>query len=381
MATSYTITAADDATNKAFSEFIRDDVMNGTPLIGMLSQEGVLTDDYLPTGNEKTYQRAGRATSAGVLGDGAKRPSASSVNYFTDKARVDSLAFLAVSRTQGSMAQQNVSFDLDESAINAVSNQFKDVMEAGFAKNIAGELATAISYDGVAYTGDTRRVITGVGQLPTLATSTRILRANSLTTDEAVQADTTAVFNLDDVDRIRVTMQTQVGGVLNPVKLSSRKDRFGMEYNWVMLVAQSAVNQMLRTTTANKLTLTNTLLSRIQGGDMTAQQMVTYGFVYNGVKIVPVSDHYIPNGINSSTSATQGNVRRAVFLGSDAVVRLMGEGYKSMSGDSVKGFKLVTDADTIENANTIKVEGCFGIKKRVFNSVDFGVYVYSHYVA
>lgn len=83
----------------------------------------------------------------------------------------------------------------------------------------------------------------------------------------------------------------------------------------------------------------------------------------------------IPLGVNSSTSATVSDTRRAVLLGAQAAA------YATSKNGGDTRYRWVEDTFDYERELGISVQSLWGLKKCVFNSVDYGTIVISTYAA
>lgn len=382
MSTSDSIATAEAIAVKRWSNALYQDIIFGTPIIREAIADGVLvekTDLTKGAGDKVTCNFAKRVANAGVLGGGTVRNQAAAVTYVTDSILVDQFDIPVVAKTKGHIAQQRVAFDLESSAFTACSNAFKEHVIPSFFKQLGGELATTITYDGVAYTGADRAKIAGIGQLPTAPTTYRKKFATG-SADETVQAATSATLTLSAINTLYVEAKTQRAGVQNFSPLAAKMYN-GQPYEYVFYVGVQGMSNLIADATANTLTYGNIVLSQIQGGNTNQAAGVGRAFVYRFVKVVEVPDHYIPNGVHSSTGATQANVKRGLFCGANAGMIAFGQGYGGASEDGVPGFTLVSDYDKIEKEVITNATGILGLKKTVVDSYDLGVITYSYYSA
>lgn len=376
-ATSYAISTSEDIAVKQWSELLHQDVIMGEPLINDMRQDGVLViEDGLTkaAGDKVTKNYSTRLTQKGVLGSGPKRSAAKNVTYVTDSIIVDELTITVRAKTKGSIVQQRVAFDLDDSSYYEAANWFKQRVIGGAFNQAGGFLATSFTFDGETYTGDNRKQMTGL-QLPTAPTTYRAKYATG-SSDANVQADSTATLTLAAIDACVTEARTQRAGVNNFKPLIGKRYN-GMPYNYVFYVSVSGMTQLIQDATG--VSYGNIILNQLAGGKDDAAAMAGRAFVYRDTKVVEVPDHYIPNGLDSGT--VQANVKRALFCGAEAACLAFGKGYESMKGETVPGFTLVNDYDKIEKEVYTSATGIFGIKKAVVNSYDQSVITYSHYYA
>lgn len=382
MATGYSITTSEDIAVKRWSEALHQDMIFGEPLVRGAISDGILIENNdlsKGAGDKVTCNYATRIAAKGVQGDGAVRSQAEAITYVTDSLYIDKLTIPAKAKIKGSMTQQLVAFDHEAQTFIATSDWFKQRVILGLFKQLGGELATSLTYDGVAHTSGERKQITGIGQLPTAHTTYRKKFATG-SADETVQADSSATLTLSAINTLYNEAKTQRAGV-NNFKPLAGKSLGGLPYEYVFYVSTAGMSQLIADATANQLTYGTIVLNQISGGQTDAAAGLGRSFVFRFTKVVEVPDHYIPNGVHSSTAATQANVKRALFCGAEAATIAFGQGYQSLSGETVPGFTLVSDVDKIEDEVITKASGIIGIKKNVVNSYDYGVITYSHYVA
>lgn len=100
--------------------------------------------------------------------------------------------------------------------------------------------------------------------------------------------------------------------------------------------------------------------------------------MYNGV-VLRESEHVTP-GVNSSTAASISTVRRAVFLGAQAAVFGMGSDFNEPEGKmGSNAFKWVEEDFDYKREMGVSAQSLLGLRKSVFNSVDFGAITISTY--
>jgi N4-gp56 family major capsid protein len=94
---------------------------------------------------------------------------------------------------------------------------------------------------------------------------------------------------------------------------------------------------------------------------------------YNGVILRRSQD--VTQGVNGSTGAAITTVRRAVLLGAQAAVC----GYAQKSGEG----KYIWNEELLDHKRKLEISALslLGMKKTVFNSVDFGAVIVSSYAA
>ena len=84
----------------------------------------------------------------------------------------------------------------------------------------------------------------------------------------------------------------------------------------------------------------------------------------------------------SSSSASISTVRRAVFLGAQAAMLAMGADFNPPArGQPGSAFKWVEETFDYQRQLGVSAQSLIGMKKSVFNSLDFGAITISTYAA
>lgn len=367
---------------KTWSEVLGHDVLFKEEVIADALNEGVILkkDDLAQgRGDRIRMQYEKRLTGKGVVGDNPKRTAAQSVGFAYDDILIEKLSFPVKNNTKGSISQQRLNIDLDESSMRAATRAMKEKLLVGFFNQLGGNTATTITYDGESYATTDRLQVTGLNSATAPTTYRKLFATGSA--DETVNAASTATLTLSLIDSAVQEAYTQRSG-LNNFKRLTRKNFKGFPYEFLCYVSMAGMTQLLQqaetTSSMNKVTMPSYILSQIAGGNN--PEVGTVGsFVYNNTKVIAVPDHYIPNGVHSSTSASQSNVKRALFCGAEAIGLALGQGFND-GGDVIPGFKLKVDPDTFEDINYVSAEFIGGMKKAVVDTFDQSVITISHYV-
>lgn len=373
MADLFTVGTSSDFAVKLWSKRLYMDSIHGEGLISDMIGDGILMEDKdlsKGAGDRVRIHYNQRLSKKGVIGDGAVRPNAKDLAYFTDDVLINKLSQPTKVKADGSMAQQRTSFDLKAAQYPVMADWFKQRMIAGAFNQLGGNTATSLSFDGLTYTGDERLEITGM-QTPTAPSTNRVIYAdpsnNNSDNDVNTGTDRMKLALIDDAVDLALD---QVGGVNNFLPI------IGKPYKFKLYIGHKGFNDLLQEAqSSGNITLGQLELNRVSSG--TGQTYLGDFFDYNYTRVVRVPEFYIPVGNNSGTALT--NVKRALFVGRDAGCLAFGKGYES-NGDTIPGFNIVEDLDPIEEEIVGKVTGIFGVKKAVVNSEDQSVITISHYV-
>lgn len=361
--------SSDNSTVKLWSNRIYKDFITDSGLLAAMLQSGVVSKQ------DKTQNDAGdqvrvsfleRLTTPGLIGDQAATGNEAALTYFTDDVLINQLRKPVAIPNTMTISQQRVLYDLPEDTYQVSMDWMKIRGVVGALYQLAGFTASSFTYDGSTYSGSGRLELTGLN--PAIApTTNRIFRPNSLTTDQAVGADTTATMKFSIIDQLEGIAET-VRPYIRPI---SETD--GIKYH--MYVHTWQWNQLIQDTTApvQYRDIMGNMIASGRGDGRIARSMV-----YSQTEIY--KSNKLPNGVDSGTSAVVTNCRRAVFCGRDAAVLALGRGY-SDGKETVPGFIIRQDEYDIGQIRRVAINGIYGIKKIQFNGLDNGVIVVPTYVA
>ena len=215
-------------------------------------------------------------------------------------------------------------------------------------------------------TGDDRLNYTGLNA-GVAASSGYIFRPGSNTTDQAVNADSTATLKMSHID-------TLVDAARTTRPYLEKIGKNGV--NYVMYVHVKGFRQLMQDTTS-PFQQRDIILAKIAAGAKD-EELLGESFQYNETLVICTDK--IPNGVHSGTSASQTNVRRAVFCGRNALAMAYGKGF-SDGKESVASYKFDMDLWDINKFKRYVLSSLYGVSKVQWNSVDYGVMVFSHYTA
>lgn len=369
---------SDLQTVKLWSNRIYKDFVSDTELLASMISSGVVSKQ------DKTQNDAGdqvrvsflnRLTQAGLIGDQVATGNENALTYFTDDVLINQIRQPVSIPNTMTISQQRVLYDLPEDTYKVSMDWMKVRGAVGVLYQLAGFTATSFVYDNVTYSGTSRLQLTGLNAA--IAPSEgRIFRPNGLTTDEAVNADTTATMKFSIIDELEAIAESNAGQTSlgnNIPYIRPIDDDDGVKYH--MYVHNRQWQQLIQDTTSpiQYRDIMGNLIASGRGEGEIGRTML-----YSKTRIFKTDK--IPNGVNSSTAAALANTRRAVFCGRDAACLALGRGY-SDGKETVPGFIIRQDTYDIDQIRRIAINGIFGIKKIQFNTVDHGVIVVPTYVA
>jgi len=275
----------------------------------------------------------------GVSGDSTLEGNEERLVTYSDSLYINQLRNAVIS--QGRMSEQRVLFDVRQQAFLALKDWIADRLDTWAFNQLAG----------VAPTVNTDYIYTGMN-----ATSnpTNIVYANSRTTEASVAAQTSATFKLSYLDMAVEKAQTASPSI-RPIMVDG-------EAKYVCFLHPYQVfNLRAATSDGEWLDIQKAALA----GGIGAKSPIYSGALgeYNGV--VLHQSTRVPSAVT--------NVRRAVFCGAQAG----NIAYGRMNSDN----KILWDEEMFDLGNKIAVGSSLigGLKKSVYNSVDYGVIVIETY--
>ena len=343
----------DPEARKAWSKMLALETLDKTYIgqfIGKTSDSLIQRKDDLAKdkGDSVRITLRVQLTGRGVQGDALLKGNEEALTTYTDNVLINQRRHAATAG--GTMSRQRVPWDVRAECRGALSDWASDMMDTSFFNQLSG------------LTSETDTLYTGNN--PVTAPS-RMLRPNSLTTDQAVNGDNTATFSLNLIDKAKNKAIVAPRGTprVRPILIK------GKEY-FVAFLHPHQVYQ-LRTATGAGQWL-DIQKAAMQGGDVTENPIFSGALgLYNGVILHEAMR--IQNGVHSTTAAAQTSTRRAVFCGAQACGLAFGQGY------SFEQFDWVEELDDYENQLGVGGGAIFGLKKLVFNNTDFGTVVITTY--
>lgn len=279
-------------------------------------------------------------SSEGVQGDSTLEGNEEALTTYSDNLLIDQVRHAV--RTQGKMSEQRVPFSVREEARLAIQDWVSERLDSAFFNQITGNTAASS--------------IGGGHNTITAPSSTRLVVQNhSLGLETSLSAvDTFTIDLLDNAVELAMTATP----LIRPLKVDGKN-------KYVAFLHPFQVTDMrISTTTGQWLDIQKAVY---QGsGDANPIYDGSLG-EYNGVVIH--SSVRVPTCVNNSSG------KRAVLCGAQAAV--MGYGQNS----SMDKLDWVEEAFDYDNQLGVCAGLIYGIKKTIFNSVDFGTIVIATYAA
>jgi N4-gp56 family major capsid protein len=297
----------------------------------------------------------------GIQGDATLEGNEESMQFFNDSIFLDQLRHAV--RLNGKMTEKRVPYDLRMRAKDLLKDWYAKRMDTAFFNHICGNTAV------------TDAKYTGLNAV-TAPTTNRIIRPNSVATDEALTS--TDIMSLELIDYAKekaTTANTDVaetGPLVRPVMVE------GSEM-YVMFLHDYQVTD-LRTSTSTGQWL-DIQKAAMQGGDVAKNPIFSGALgVYNQVVLHQAAR--VTTGVNSTTGAADTDTRRAVLCGANAAMIAFG------GAESDTRYSWKEKLFDYDNQFGVAAGAIWGLKKSVYapesgstNQEDYGTVVVSTYAA
>lgn len=303
-------------------------------------------------GDKITYGLRMQLTGLGVIGDGALAGNEESLTTYSDAVIINQLRHAV--RSAGRMSQQRVPFDVRDEALSGLRDWWAGRFDLSFFNQICGNTAES----NYVATGGTQN--TGL-QAPIAPDAAHRKDTAGGTNDTSLGS--TNKFNLTILDTAREAARTLTPAI-RPVRVD------GKEYYVAFLHDYQVTDMRESTATGQWLDIQKAAMT---GGEVDDNPIFDGSLgVYNGVLLH--SDFRVSTGCDLSTASTAvTTVRRAVLCGAQAAML----GYGRDSGP--QRYTWVEELFDYENQLGVSAGLIFGLKKTVFNSLDYADIVMSSY--
>lgn len=293
------------------------------------------------------------ATGEGTTENETQEGNEEGITRYSDVLLINELGHAHRVRAEGTIDRQRVPYNMREECYDSLKDWSADRIDTWFFNQLAGNTASGIS---TKYLGFNSAIA---------PSSTRIFRANAKTTDQALAA-TTENFALSMIDKA-VNRAKTTSPMLRPIK------GLGKDVDYVCFIHPDQTLSM-RADTATAGNWFDLQGKRLQGGEGDKNGLYTGAIgIYNRTLIV--ENTRVPKGVHSTAGTAVDNTRRAIFCGAQALGLAFGKG-----GGKNK-FKWVEELFDYERELGVRTSFIGGMKKTVYNSVDYGTIVLASYAA
>jgi N4-gp56 family major capsid protein len=290
-------------------------------------------------------------TGAGILGDSTLEGNEEALVTYSDDIYIDQLRHAV--RSSGKMSEQRVPFSVRNEAKAALKDWWADRLDTAMFNQLTGNTAVT----DVRYTGNQSAIA------PTAASATqRIIVANSdLNLEASLSATASANFSLKLIDRA-VALAKTTSPLIRPVMVKGNP-------MYMCFIHPFQTYQLRSSTSTGQWQ--DIQKAAITGGQISENPIFTGALgVYNNTILHESTRLPLVTTVGTGAGA---NGRRAVFCGAQAATVAVGQ---DNSETKMSWNEQLFDYD---NQLGVKAGMIVGVKKNVFNSVDFGTIVISTY--
>lgn len=291
-------------------------------------------------------------TGAGISGDNTLEGNEEALTTYSDNIFIDQLRHAV--RSGGKMSEQRIPWSVREEARDGLTDWWTERMEVAMANQLTGNTAQTDTK----YTGMQATIAPSAG---------RVIYGGPNTTEASLSATTTHAIALVDLDRaIAQAKQPSTAGAprIRPIKIDGKR-------YYVAFLHPYQIYQLRRdaSTAGNFFDIQK---AQLQGGKISDNPILTGGeFIHNGC--IVHEWNYLPNIVSTPNSGTTADFRRGVLCGAQAAC--------IAHGQNGSDNKMSWEEELFDYGNQLGVSAgmIHGIKKTVFNSVDFATIVLSGY--
>ncbi len=305
-------------------------------------------------------------TGAGVTEGGILEGNEEDLTTYDDSIFINELRHAVRVKNRRSIDQQRVPENLRSIARNRLAQWWASRMDTTMFLHLCGYTGAAFSRDNETVNGS-NSVYNGNNTI-VAPSAARIVRADSNTTDEAMNSATDDKFILELIDEAVLKAKTATP-YISPLSING-------EEKYVMFLHPAQVKDLRTDVSTSRVTWFDTTKALLQGGQNWQRNPIYTGALgeYNGVVLHEA--YRIPNGVNSTSGAQVANTKRAVLCGKQAGMIAYGREHQNS-----QRYRWTEEVFDYQNQLGVGIDGVWGIKKCVFNSVDYATVVVSTYGA
>lgn len=305
-------------------------------------------------GDRIRYGLRMQLSAAGIQGDSTLEGNEEALTTYTDNLMIDQLRHAV--RSDGEMSEQRVPFSVREEALDGLRDWWADRIDTSFFNQIAGNVSASAKFTGL-----------NTPTAPTSASAnTRIIYGSGST---STTASYTATSSASASARGLIFSTACIDVAINQAKIATpliRPLRINGQYKYVMFIHPNQTRQLRTNNSANTVTWYDIMRSRVQGGELDTNPIFNGALgEYNGV-ILHESTR-LPGW--AAATANGENTKKAVLCGAQAAC--FGTGRR----DADSQMKWVEELFDYENQLGVSASMIWGLKKTVFNSIDFATIV------
>lgn len=319
----------------------------------------VLDDTEKGAGDKVNYNLRGRPTQKGIGEGQVAEGNAEALSFFQDSLFIGELGSNFGARSQHTIDQQRVPFNLREQCKGAAADWWKDRKSVSFFNQVCGYTPANTESDtsGVFYTG------MNAATAPAGATGlVRQIWPSTHADDQSVTSGDT--FTAALIDRAVEAARTGSQAV--------RQITVGGQPKYVQYLSEGQVTQLRTNSGSNGwLDITKAALTN---GEASKNPIYT-GALGEWNSVILRRSQDVTRGVNASTGASDADTRRSVLLGAQSAVCAYGR-----KGDYGPN-RYRWNEEMLDHKRKLEVSAwsIWGLKKSKFNSVDHGTVVVTSY--
>lgn len=345
---------------KTWSKALAVEALKATeiaPLIGEDSNSIIhrKTETSKGAGDQVTFGLRMQLSGDGFSESDTAEGNGESLTLYSSSLVINELGHVVSAKSENTIDQQRVPFNLRDECKDGLADWWGKRMSVTFFNQVCGMTATS----GTGAPSSSKYTGLNAAVAPT---STRIIRAGSQATDQALTSSNT--FTLDLIDKAKEMAETATPKI-RPIMIGSQKKYV------IYLHPYQVTDLRINTSTGQWLDIQKAAL---QGGADSKNPIYTSALGEYHDCILRKADD-VTVGVHSTSAATETDVRRAVLLGAQACTMAFGQ--KNSPGKYRWNEELFDHKRRLE----VSAWSIFGMKKTVFNSTDFGTVVIATYAA
>jgi N4-gp56 family major capsid protein len=299
-------------------------------------------------GDKVTFGLRTRLAGDGRTENEVAEGNGEALSIYSDSILINELGHIVGVKSENTIDAQRVHMNLRDEAKDALAEWWADRKSAWFFNQMCG------------YTPQTNTKYTGLNAVVAPSSTRRIVAGTGSADQDITSAD---VFTLNLLDQAK-EVATVGNNMVKPVRIGG-----GQKYV-VYLHPYQVTSMRTNASTGQWLDIQKAAMAGMES----SKSPIYSGALgeYNGMILRSSQD--VTQGVNGSTGAAITTVRRAVLLGAQAAVAAHG---KKNTGVN----KYRWNEELLDHKRKLEVSawGICGLKKTIFNSVDFGSVVISTY--
>ncbi len=257
------------------------------------------------------------------------------------------------------MSEQRIPFSVREESLDGLRDWWADRIDTAFFNQIAGNTSVSETFAGLN---------SPIAPSGTASANSRILYGSGTT---STTASLTATTTASASTRGLVFTPAVIDNAVNFAKIATpliRPLRVNGQYKYVMFIHPNQTRQLRTNNAANTVTWYDIMRARVQGGEMDTNPIFNGAIgEYNGVIL------HESTRVPAPTASGNNDFRRSILCGAQAACFATGRRDKGTQ------MKWVEELFDYENQLGVSASMIWGLKKTVFNSIDFGTIVCSTY--